>query len=73
MKKIISVLAISAFTLSFAQETPKGGCCAGKDKKACSVNDKKACGDHHKEIDSKKSKTAENNKTKKTVKAKKTA
>jgi hypothetical protein len=46
MKKIISVLAIILFTFNFAQETPKGACCAGKDKKECSTKDKKACGDH---------------------------
>ena len=41
MKKIISVLAIAAFTLNFAQETPKKSCCAGKDKKECKMDGKK--------------------------------
>lgn len=41
MKKIISVLAVTAFTLTFAQEAPKKSCCAGKDKKECSMSDKK--------------------------------
>ena len=41
MKKIISVLAITAFTFGFAQETPKKSCCAGKDKKECKMEDKK--------------------------------
>lgn len=75
MKKFISVLAVAGlFTFSFAQETPKTGCCAGKDKKECSVQDKKACGDHHKSCDSK-SKTAENSKpkTKTAAKVKKAA
>jgi hypothetical protein len=75
MKKIVSVLAIALFTLNFAQETPKGACCAGKDKKECSVKDKKACGDHHKDCGAK-HKTAENStKTtdKKAAKVKKTA
>jgi len=58
MKKIISVLAITLFTFNFAQETPKGACCAGKDKKECSTKDKKAFGDH-KNCDAK-HKTAEN-------------
>lgn len=64
---------VGLFTFSFAQETPKGGCCAGKDKKECSVKDKKACGDHHKSCDTK-AKTAENTaKDKKTAKVKKAA
>ncbi|MBW8361367.1 MAG: hypothetical protein K0M56_04175 [Kaistella sp.] len=41
MKKIISVLAITAFTLNFAQETPKKSCCAGKDAKECKMDGKK--------------------------------
>ncbi|MBN8623121.1 MAG: hypothetical protein J0L47_08330 [Flavobacteriales bacterium] len=41
MKKIISVLAISAFTLTFAQEAPKKSCCAGKDAKECKMDGKK--------------------------------
>ena len=41
MNKIISVLAITAFTFGFAQETPKKSCCAGKDKKECKMDDKK--------------------------------
>ena len=41
MKKIISVLAITAFTFGFAQETPKKSCCAGKYKKECKMDDKK--------------------------------
>ena len=41
MKKIISVLAISAFTLTFAQEAPKKSCCAGKDAKECKMDSKK--------------------------------
>lgn len=41
MKKIFSVLAISAFTLGFAQETPKKSCCAGKDAKECKMDAKK--------------------------------
>lgn len=41
MKKIISVLAISASTLGFAQETPKKPCCAGKDAKECKMDGKK--------------------------------
>lgn len=74
MKKIISILAISLFAISYAQETPKAGCCAGKDKKECSMKDKKACGDNHKDCSSK-AKTAENaTKTdKKEQKAKKAA
>ncbi|WP_336958794.1 hypothetical protein [Chryseobacterium contaminans] len=73
MKKLISILAISLFTLSYAQEKPKEpGCCAGKDKKECSVKDKKACSDaHHKGCDAK-AKTADNtSKDKKTAKDKK--
>ncbi|WP_299184177.1 hypothetical protein [uncultured Chryseobacterium sp.] len=59
MKKIISVLAVIGLcTFGFAQETQKGGCCAGKDKKECSVKDKKACGDNHKSCDTK-AKTAD--------------
>ena len=42
MKKVISVLAITLFTLGFAQETPKKSCCAGKDKKECKMADKKS-------------------------------
>ena len=74
MKKFISILAISLFAFSYAQEKPKeGGCCAGKDKKECSVKDKKTCSDaHHKGCDAK-AKTAENTlKNKKTAKDKKT-
>ncbi|WP_304344789.1 hypothetical protein [Chryseobacterium koreense] len=41
MKKIISILAIAAFTASFAQEAPKKDCCAGKDKKECKMDSKK--------------------------------
>ncbi|SEF66919.1 hypothetical protein SAMN05421847_0589 [Halpernia humi] len=41
MKKIISILAISAFTFTYAQETPKKTCCAGKDKKECKMDEKK--------------------------------
>ena len=41
MKKIFSVLAISATTLGFAQETPKKSCCAGKDKKECKMDGNK--------------------------------
>jgi hypothetical protein len=33
MKKLIVAVAISAFTLSFAQETPKKSCCSDKAKK----------------------------------------
>lgn len=72
MKKLISILAISLFASSYAQEKPKeGGCCAGKDKKECSVKDKKACSDaHHKGCDTK---TADNTvKNKKAAKDKKT-
>lgn len=75
MKKFISALAVvGLFTFGFAQETPKSGCCAGKDKKECSVKDKKACSDHHKSCDAK-AKTAENSqpKTKTTAKVKKAA
>ncbi|UCA61426.1 hypothetical protein KB553_07790 [Chryseobacterium rhizoplanae] len=66
MKKFISILAISLFAFSYAQEKPKeGGCCAGKDKKECSDA-------HHKGCDAK-AKTAENTlKNKKTAKDKKT-
>ena len=41
MKKIISVLAITAFTFGLAQEAPKKSCCAGKDKKECKMDGKK--------------------------------
>lgn len=41
MKKIISVLAITAFTFAFAQEAPKKSCCAGKDAKECKTDSKK--------------------------------
>lgn len=41
MKKIISVLAVTAFTFGFAQETPKKTCCAGKDAKECKMDAKK--------------------------------
>jgi hypothetical protein len=41
MKKILSVIAFTAFTVAFAQETPKKDCCAGKDKKECKMDDKK--------------------------------
>ena len=41
MKKIISVLAVAAFTFGFAQETPKKSCCAGKDAKSCKMDSKK--------------------------------
>ena len=41
MKKLISVLAIAAFTVVYAQEAPKKSCCAGKDKKECKMNGKK--------------------------------
>ncbi len=41
MKKIISVLALAAFTFGMAQETPKKDCCAGKGKKECKMSHKK--------------------------------
>ncbi|UOE42400.1 hypothetical protein MTP09_07145 [Chryseobacterium suipulveris] len=41
MKKFISVLAITVFTIGFAQEAPKKACCAGKDKKECKMDNKK--------------------------------
>ncbi|WP_417431547.1 hypothetical protein [Halpernia sp.] len=41
MKKIISILALSAFTFTFAQQTPKKDCCVGKDKKECKMDNKK--------------------------------
>ncbi|MBU4539150.1 MAG: hypothetical protein L6264_04770 [Weeksellaceae bacterium] len=41
MKKIISVLALTAFTFSFAQEAPKKACCTGKDAKECKMDAKK--------------------------------
>ncbi|MCJ7935131.1 MAG: hypothetical protein MUW56_16280 [Chryseobacterium sp.] len=76
MKKLISILAIGLFTVSYAQEKPKeGGCCAGKDKKECSVKDKKASSDaHHKNCDAK-TKTAESTlkKDKKAAKVTKSA
>ncbi len=42
MKKIISILAITAFTFCFAQEAPKKSCCAGKEKKECKMDGKKS-------------------------------
>ena len=41
MKKIFAIVAVSAFTLGFAQETPKKSCCATKDAKECKMNSKK--------------------------------
>ena len=41
MKKIISVLALIAFTFAYSQETPKKDCCAGTDKKECKMDRKK--------------------------------
>lgn len=42
MKKVFSVLAIAAFSLTFAQETPKKSCCAtSNSKKECKMGDKK--------------------------------
>ena len=41
MKKIISILAVSIFTLTFAQETPKKACCSGKMAKDCKMDAKK--------------------------------
>lgn len=41
MKKVISLLAVTIFTLGFAQEAPKKACCSGKDKKGCKMGDKK--------------------------------
>jgi len=41
MKKIISILAVSMFTLTFAQETPKKACCSGKMAKDCKMDAKK--------------------------------
>lgn len=48
MKKLLAVLALSAFTISFAQETPKKACCAhkDKDKKECTTKDKKDKTEH---------------------------
>lgn len=40
MKKVFSIAAIAAFTLTFAQETPKKSCCATS-KKECKMSDKK--------------------------------
>lgn len=48
MKKIIFTIAITAFTLSFAQETPKKSCCTDKAKKECTTKDKKACSEKDK-------------------------
>ncbi|MBV8325701.1 hypothetical protein [Chryseobacterium sp.] len=75
MKKIIAILALGLFTAGYAQEKPKEGCCAGKDKKECTVKDKKACTDVHHKDGSAKANTAENTpkKDKKAVKVKKTA
>jgi hypothetical protein len=42
MKKLISVLAITAFVFGFAQETPKKSCCSGKEAKECKTDDKKS-------------------------------
>lgn len=41
MKKLISVLAVTIYTLGFAQEAPKKSCCSRKDKKECKMGDKK--------------------------------
>lgn len=41
MKKMITVLAVTAFTFGFAQVAPKKSCCAGKDAKECKMGDKK--------------------------------
>ena len=41
MKKMLSVLAITAFTFGFAQETAKKSCCAGKEAKDCKMDGKK--------------------------------
>lgn len=38
---MISILALTAFTFAFSQETPKKDCCAGKDKKECKMDSKK--------------------------------
>ncbi len=40
MKKVFSVLAIAAFSLTFAQQTPKKSCCADS-KKHCNMGEKK--------------------------------
>lgn len=49
MKKLISILALFAFTFGMAQETPKKEDCKGKDKKECKnkaeCKDKKDCKD----------------------------
>ena len=65
MKKLIVAVAISAFTLSFAQETPKKSCCSDKAKKECSAKDKKACSDKDKKACADKDKKACNAKDKK--------
>ena len=68
MKKLIVAVAISAFTLSFAQETPKKSCCSDKAKKECSAKDKKACSDKDKKACADKDKKACNAKDKKNEK-----
>lgn len=53
MKKILSILAMAAFTATFAQEAPKKSCCAGKDAKECKMGEKKTAKNcdmtHHKD------------------------
>jgi hypothetical protein len=63
----------SAFTLSFAQETPKKSCCSDKAKKECSTKDKKACSDKDKKACTDKDKKACNAKDKKSCCATKKA
>ena len=65
MKKIIFTIAITAFTLSFAQETPKKSCCTDKSKKECATKDKKECSDKDKKACSDKDKKACTTKDKK--------
>jgi hypothetical protein len=65
MKKLIFTIAITAFTLSFAQETPKKSCCTDKAKKECSTKDKKECSDKDKKACTDKDKKACTTKDKK--------
>lgn len=48
MKNTFTILAISLFTVGFAQETPKKSCDVDKNKKECSTKDKKECSDKNK-------------------------
>lgn len=73
MRNLIIAVAISAFSLSFAQETAKKSCCSDKAKKECTTKNKKTCADKDKKACADKDKKACSSKNKKTCCATKKA